>query len=148
VAALAPLRSLFDARLAQPRFTASVLAFFGTATLLLAMLAVYGTVSWSAQQRSHEMGIRMALGAGRRHVNQLVIGEGMATAGAGLCLGVLATLPAMRLLRGVLYGVEPFQLQIVAVVMLLLLAAVAIACWLPARRAARTDPTVSLRWSP
>ena len=88
----------------------------------------------------------MALGAGRSQVRRLVVGEGMTIAGTGLFAGVLLALPAMRLMRGMLYGVEPFQLSIVAGVFTLLLTAVAVACWLPARRLTRTDPAVSLRW--
>ena len=146
VASVTSMQSLFDSRLAQPRFTATVLAFFGAATLLLAMLAVYGTVSHMVERRTREMGIRMALGAGRSQVRRLVIGEGMTIAGTGLFAGLLLALPATRVLRGMLYGVEPFQLSIVAGVLVLLFMAVAVACWLPARRATRTDPAVSLRW--
>jgi putative ABC transport system permease protein len=98
------------------------------------------------ERRTREMGIRMALGAGRGQVRSLVIGEAMMIAGTGLFAGVVLALPATRLLRGMLYGVEPFQLSIVAGVLALLLIAVLIACWLPARRATLTDPAVSLRW--
>jgi len=146
IASVRSMQSLFDSRLSQPRFTAIVVAFFGAATLLLAMLAVYGTVSHMVERRTREMGIRLALGAGRGQVRRLVMVEGIAIAAAGLIAGVALALPATQVLRGLLFGVEPFQPEIVAGVIAVLLAAVMVACWIPARRATRTDPLVSLRW--
>ena len=145
VADIATLASLVESSLAQPRFTATVVAFFGAATLFLAMLGVYGAASHLVTRRTHEMAIRMALGARQGDVRTIVVGQGMALAAAGLVLGMAAAWPAVRLLRTALFGVSPFQPAIVLSVAGVLLGAAALACWLPARRATRVDPAVTLR---
>jgi ABC-type antimicrobial peptide transport system permease subunit len=146
VASMAPLASLVRESVAQPRFTATVLAFFGMATLFLAMLGVYGIVSHMVERRTREMGIRMALGAKRGDVRAMVVGQGMGLTALGLALGMAAAWPAVRLLRSVLFGVTPFEAGIVAGVVAVLAVSGTLACWLPARRATRVDPAISLRW--
>ena len=146
VASMAPLTSLVRESVAQPRFTATVLAFFGMATLFLAMLGVYGIVSHMVERRTREMGIRMALGAKRGDVRAMVVGQGMGLTALGLALGMAAAWPAVRLLRSVLFGVTPFEAGIVAGVVAVLAVSGTLACWLPARRATRVDPAISLRW--
>jgi putative ABC transport system permease protein len=140
------MESLVSSSLAQPRFTAAIVGFFGMATLLLAMLAVYGLVSSVVIGRTRELGVRMALGARAGQVSRMVFAHGMGLALAGLGIGVAASVPAVRALRSTLFGVAPFQPAIVLVVVAVTLLAGAVACWLPARRATRVDPAASLRW--
>jgi putative ABC transport system permease protein len=130
---------------AQRRFTMLVLGAFAGLALVLAIVGVHGVLSYTVVQRSREIGIRMALGADRRQVRSLVLGEGAVLAGLGLLLGTLGALALSGVLRTMLYGVgraDPGTLAGVAVV----LGGVALlASWAPARRAAGTDPTVVLK---
>jgi ABC-type antimicrobial peptide transport system permease subunit len=140
------MEDIVSSSLAQPRFTAGMVGFFGLATLFLAMLAVYGLVSAVVIARTRELGIRMALGARAGQVRRMVFAHGMTLAFTGLVTGVLASVPAVRALRTTLFGVAPFQPVIVLLVVAVTLLAGAFACWLPARRATRVDPAASLRW--
>jgi putative ABC transport system permease protein len=130
---------------AQRRFTMLVLGAFAGLALVLAIVGVHGVLSYTVAQRSREIGIRMALGADRRQVRSLVLGEGALLAGLGLLLGALGALALAGVLRTMLYGVgraDPITLAAVAAV----LGAVALlASWAPARRAAGTDPAVVLK---
>ena len=130
---------------AQRRFTMLVLGAFAGLALVLAIVGVHGVLSYTVVQRSREIGIRMALGADRRQVRSLVLGEGAQLAGMGLLLGTLGALALSGVLRTMLYGVgraDPGTLAAVAVV----LGGVALlASWAPARRAAGTDPAVVLK---
>jgi putative ABC transport system permease protein len=145
VASVATMESLVSSSLAQPRFTAAIVGFFGMATLFLAMLAVYGLVSAVVIGRTRELGIRMALGARAGQVRRMVFAHGMGLALAGLAIGVAASVPAVRALRSTLFGVAPFHPAIVLVVVSVTLLSGAVACWLPAHRATRVDPASSLR---
>jgi predicted permease len=119
---------------------------FGVLALLLAAVGIYGLIAYSTRQRTHEIGIRMALGAQPRDVLRLILGHGMWLTGIGLALGVLASLALARLMTSLLFGVSASDpLTYVAVVILLALVAL-LACYLPARRAMRTDPMVALRY--
>jgi ABC-type antimicrobial peptide transport system permease subunit len=130
---------------AQRRFTMLVLGAFAGLALVLAIVGVHGVLSYTVAQRSREIGIRMALGADRRQVRSLVLGEGALLAGLGLLLGTLGALALSRVLRTMLYGVgraDPITLAAVAAI----LGGVALlASWAPARRAASTDPAVVLK---
>ena len=97
-------------------------------------------------QRTREIGIRLALGASKRNVLSLVIAQGMKLALAGMAIGILAALALTRVIRSLLYGVTPTDPATFALVSLLLLAIALLACWLPARRAARVDPMEALRY--
>jgi putative ABC transport system permease protein len=127
------------------RFNASLLSAFALLALLLAAIGIYGLMAYAVAQRTHEIGIRMALGAQQRDVLRLVLRQGMLLAGLGIALGLGGSVAATRLLESQLYGVtatDPLTLGSVAA----LLGGIAfLACWLPARRAARVDPTVALR---
>jgi putative ABC transport system permease protein len=130
---------------AQPRFYTLLASLFGVIALILAGAGIYGVMAYSASQRTHEIGIRMALGAEVRDVLRLVIGEGMKLTLTGVAIGLLAALALTRLLKSLLFSLSPTDpLTFAAVVMLLILIALA-ACYIPARRAARTDPMVALR---
>ena len=126
-----------------------LLGVFAALALLLASVGIYGVVSYSVMRRTQEIGIRLALGAGRRQVFRMIVGQGIRMAGAGLGIGALAAISLVRLIPSfsrLLYGVgESDPLTLFGVAAVLLLAAV-IACYVPARRAMRTDPMNSLRY--
>ena len=130
---------------AQERFASVLLAIFAAIAVFIASLGVYGVLSYLVAQRTHEVGVRMALGASRADVVGMVVRQGAAMAAAGLALGVAGALAVSRLLEGLLFGVTPTDpVAYVVVVATLGIAALA-ACVLPAQRAARIDPIVSLR---
>jgi putative ABC transport system permease protein len=131
--------------LARPRLMAGLAGVFAVLALGLAAVGVYGMVAVLVVQRNHEFGVRMALGAQPTSVRRLVLAQGAAHAGAGVCLGLVAWLGASRLLRSVVYGVTPTDpVTLTGAAVLLLVSAVA-ASYLPARRATRVDPVQLLR---
>ena len=125
---------------------AFMLAGFGAMALLLSAIGVYGVMAYTVSQRTREIGVRVALGAGRRDVVGLVIGRAMRLAGLGLGLGLLAALGAGRLLASQLLGVSGSDPLTFASIGVLLGAVALVASWLPARRAARVDPMMALRY--
>jgi predicted permease len=135
-----------QASLFVQRLGATMLAAFGLMALALSAIGIYGVMSYSVSQRTREIGVRVALGAARRDVVALVVGRAMRLASVGLVIGLAAALGAGQLLRSQLVGVGPRDpLTFTAIV--LLLAAVALgASWIPARRAAKVDPMVALRY--
>ena len=118
----------------------------GALGLLLAVVGVYGVVSHAASQRKHEIGIRMALGAEPSSVLGLVVRQAVVLVGSGVGVGVLAALAVSRLLVSLLVGVPSYDPLTFAVVSVLMLAVALVACYIPARRAANTDPMVALRY--
>ncbi|WP_163991394.1 ABC transporter permease [Pyxidicoccus caerfyrddinensis] len=131
--------------LSRPRFRTVLLGAFGVLALVLAAVGIYGVMSYAVAQRSHEMGVRMALGAQRADVLRLVVGQALRRVGLGLGLGLGGALAAHRVMEGLLYGVGSLDLSVLAAVALLLLATAWLASWLPARRAASVDPAIVLR---
>ncbi len=128
-----------------PRFGATLAGGFGVLALLLAVVGLYGVVAFGVGQRVREIGIRVALGAGRGSVVAMIMRGGLVQAGAGVGIGVVLALVATRAARSLLFGVGATDLLTFAGVALLLTAVAAVASWIPARRAARTDPMVALR---
>jgi len=118
---------------------------FASVALLLAIIGTYGVIAHGTAQRTQEIGIRMALGADRRSILRMVLAGGLRIAAAGLTLGVLGALALTRVLAGLLFGIGARDpLTFVAVPAALLVVALA-ACWIPARRAMRVDPAITLR---
>ena len=130
---------------ASDRFTVLVFGAFATLALLLAAIGIYGVMAFSVAQRKHEMGLRMALGARRIELVRLVVGEGMLSALIGLALGLPGVYFVGRMLKALLYNVGAFDWRSFAAVIAVLLAAGLLACYIPARRAARIDPMKALR---
>jgi putative ABC transport system permease protein len=152
VADIQPLRGLF-ASMAYPfRLVAIVLAACGALALLLATLGIYGIVSYSVAQRTREVGIRKALGAAGTDILKKIVGEGMSVVAVGLATGLLISVALTRVLQtalfdtGLLFGIEATDPLIFAGVTLLLGGVAAVACVIPARRAAKVDPMVALRY--
>jgi putative ABC transport system permease protein len=129
-----------------PRMGAAMLAVFGALALILAVVGVYGVLSYSVNQQTREIGIRMAMGAQTSRVLSLVVGQGMRLAAAGLALGLLVAFAAMRLLGSLLFGVSAHDPLTFAAVSLVLALAAVLACYIPARRATKVDPIIALRY--
>jgi putative ABC transport system permease protein len=127
------------------RFNLFLLSMFAAAALLLALIGIYGVIDYSVVQRTHEIGVRLALGAQRHEVLRLIVGQGMRIAVAGLAIGLVAAYGLTRLMTHLLYDVEPTDPLTFAAVASVLIATAFGACWGPARRAAFVDPVVALR---
>ncbi|MGF7183887.1 ABC transporter permease [Tunturiibacter psychrotolerans] len=146
--ALAQPRSMEEVRelvLSNDRFTLALFVSFAAVALLLAALGVYGVMSFSVAQRSHEIALRMALGANRSRVVALIVREGLALAGIGLIIGLIGAYFVGRGMQSTLYGIGKLDLSVFASVALLLLCAAVIACLVPGRRAASVEPMQALR---
>jgi len=131
---------------APQKFNAGLLGGFAALALLLAAIGIYGVLAYSVSQRTRELGLRMALGAQRSQILRLVIGQGTALAVVGIILGLGGAFALTRVMRTLLFGVEPSDPLTFVAVSLLLLAIALLACWLPARRAARVHPMEALRY--
>ena len=130
----------------QPRFNLFLLALFSTVAMLLSAAGIYGVTAYTVTQRTHELGIRIALGAQVSDVLKMILGQGMAVIGVGLVIGLASAFALMRLLRSLLFGVgENDPLTFAAITLVLLLVALA-ACYIPARRATKVDPLEALRY--
>jgi putative ABC transport system permease protein len=142
---VAPMRSFIDDSVAQPRFRTTLLGLFGVAALLLAVLGIYGVISYSVGRRTREVGIRLALGAAPADVLRMVLWEGLALVALGLVLGLAGAFLATRSLSSLLFEVSRLDAgSWIGVAAVLLLAGLA-ASWIPARRATRVDPVTALR---
>jgi putative ABC transport system permease protein len=129
----------------QPRFTMALFAAFGALGLVLAAAGIYSVLSFHVTRRTHELGVRMALGAPRRHVLTLMLMMGGRLVVIGLAVGVATSLASTRFLRSQLYGVQPADPVAYVIVAVLLGLVAFVACYIPARRAAGVDPMVALR---
>ena len=139
------MRQLLAAPLARPRFSTFLLSTFAAITLLLAAVGIYGAMAATVRQRTREIGIRMALGATVEEVRALVLRQGMRLAFWGCAMGIIGALLGTRALRSMLFGISPTDPLTFVAVAALILAAAALACYLPARNASRVDPVNELR---
>ncbi len=139
-----PLDALVDQSHGSTRFLASLLAMFSGVALLLAAVGIYGVMSYAVTERTHEIGIRMALGASADRVMREMVGRGLTLTAIALALGVPAAISLGRLARGVLFGVEPSDPVTLAGAAIVLALVSLAACYLPARRASRVDPVIAL----
>jgi putative ABC transport system permease protein len=142
---VATLAGLADGALAQPRFSMLMVGGFGALALALACVGLYGAVSYAVSSRTQEIGIRLALGAERRRVIRLVVGQGLRIVVSGIGAGLALSIVALRAMRSFLYGVEATDPATFAALSVLLVSVAALACYVPARRAARVDPIVAMR---
>ncbi|HEX7296927.1 MAG TPA: ABC transporter permease, partial [Pyrinomonadaceae bacterium] len=139
------LNQLLSTSVAPRRFNMLLLGIFATVALVLAAVGLYGVMSYSVSWRTHEIGIRMALGAKRADVLRLVVRQGMMMALIGLAIGLVGAFSLSRVLRGLLFGVSSTDPLTFAIVSIVLLGVALLACLVPARRATRVDPLVALR---
>jgi ABC-type antimicrobial peptide transport system permease subunit len=140
------LNEVVSASLAQRRFLMEMVALFALTALLLAGLGIYGVISYAVGERTHEIGIRLALGAQKGEVMKLIMREGLRLAVTGAAAGLVCALIVSRLMAGLLYGVRPTDPLTFAVVAILLMGVAVLACYIPARRAMKVDPMVALRY--
>ena len=140
-----PMRTRLQAQAGAQEFWMRLLGIFAALGTFLAAIGVYGVISYAVEQRRHEFGIRMTLGAGRSDILRLVLGEGLVVVLIGLGIGIGGAFGATRLIANQLYGVEPMDPATVLAVALLLLVVALLACYIPGRRATKLDPLGALR---
>jgi putative ABC transport system permease protein len=146
VAAVKTMDEWLTTSVSAPRYRTSLLGLFALVALILASTGIYGVMSYSVAQRTHEIGVRMALGAGRFHVLRLVVRQGMGLVGIGVVLGLIGAVALTRVMSSLLFEVTPKDpLTFTAVAAFLTLVAL-VACYIPARRATKVDPLVALRY--
>ncbi|HEY7390382.1 MAG TPA: ABC transporter permease [Bryobacteraceae bacterium] len=146
VARVRPMEQVVAQTIARDRFTMLLLSIFAGIALLLAAIGIYGLISYSVEQRTQEIGVRMALGAGRANVLGLIFGQGMKLAAVGVALGLAFAFALTRVLSSLLFGVKALDPLTFAAVALLLLVIALAATWFPARRAAVIEPVEALRY--
>jgi predicted permease len=139
------LKDVVTASLSERRFSMEMVGLFALTALLLAGLGIYGVISYLVSERTHEIGIRLALGAQSRNILRMVLRQGLGLAIAGAAVGLVCALIVSHLMAGLLYGVRPTDPLTFAGVALLLIGVALLACYIPARRAIRVDPLVALR---
>jgi putative ABC transport system permease protein len=140
------MESLFYNSVAQPRFRTFLLGNFAALALILAGVGVYGVVSYSVAQRTHEIGVRMALGARQIDIIRMVTGQGMVLALTGVTLGMPGAFVTTRFMSSLLFEVSPTDAVIFVSVAALLSLTTFLACYIPAHRASKADPLTSLRY--
>jgi len=145
VDSIATMEQLLADSISLRRFSMLLLMIFAGAALTLAAVGIYGVISYSVTQRTHEIGVRMALGAQTKDVLAMVLKQGMRLALIGAGIGLVASFALTRLMKDLLFGVGATDSLTFVMIALLLMVAALLACWIPARRATRVDPVVALR---
>jgi putative ABC transport system permease protein len=146
VSEVGTMQTWIDQSVARPKFQAGLLAAFAALALLLAILGIYGVMSYAVAQRTHEIGVRMALGAQRGEVARMILSRGVRLTVFGLAIGIAGALALCRFLETLLFQVKPADVGTMSGVAGLLLAVAIAASLLPTRRATRVDPTIALRY--
>jgi len=146
VSEMKTMQRIISDSVSERRFQTMLLAVFAVAALALALVGIYGVISYSVNLRRNEIAIRMALGARAAQVNRMVLGQGMRPVAAGLVIGIAVALGLGRLLQAMLFEIRPADPVVLGGVVVVLGVAAALACFAPARRATRTDPAMSLRY--
>jgi putative ABC transport system permease protein len=145
IIAMRTFGAIVSKQVATRRFTLVLLAAFAATALLLAVVGLYAALSYVVLQRQREIGVRMALGAERREIRRLVMGQGLMPVAAGVAIGIVTALIAGRLLTTMLFGVAPTDVITYAVALGAMILSATLACLLPARRATRVQPAAALR---
>jgi putative ABC transport system permease protein len=146
IADVRTMKEVISRSIARPRFNTMLLSIFAGVALILASVGLYGVMNYSATQRTHEVGIRMALGATRADIMRLVVGNGMMLTVTGIVIGVLASWGLTRVMANLLFGVTATDLPTYVGVSAVLATVALIANYIPARRATRVDPVIALRY--
>jgi putative ABC transport system permease protein len=137
---------VYSASLGSRRFNVILTGFFGITALLLATTGVFGVMAYSVSRRTREIGVRVALGAGRGDILRMILGQALRTIIIGVTIGIAGSLALTRTLESLLFGVTPTDPLTFAGVTLLLVGAALLASYIPARRATRVDPVIALRY--
>ena len=140
------MNEIVEQQTSQTATQAGLLSGLAALALIMAAVGTYGVMSYSVSQRSHEIGIRMALGAHGGNILSLILGHGARLAAAGVGIGITAAFAGTRLMSSLLFGISPFDPLTFATVALMLTVVALAACYIPARRAMRVDPMVALRY--
>jgi predicted permease len=140
------MNEIIRTSLGKERFASMLFGLFAAAALLLGAVGTYGVISYAVSQRTHEMGVRMALGAGSGNILRLILGRGARLIAAGIVIGFIAAFSFARGLASLLFGVSPRDPQTFTIVSLVLVAVAIAACYVPARRATKVDPMIALRY--
>jgi predicted permease len=146
LASVETMQDLYDRSLAQTSFTLVILAIAGAMALALGVIGIYGVVSYIVGQRTHEIGVRMALGARPQEILGMVLSQGGKLAAAGIAFGLVLSVALTRLMATMLFGVSASDPATLAAVVVVLFVVALLACWVPARRAMRVDPMAALRY--
>ena len=146
IARVRTMEQVLSASMTNWRFRTILLALFGALAVFIAAIGIYGVISYSVAQRTHEIGVRMALGARRTDVLKLVIGHGFTLTLTGVAIGIIGALTLTRFLSNLLYGVKPSDPITFIAVSVILTAVALLASYIPARRATKVDPMVALRY--
>jgi putative ABC transport system permease protein len=145
ITSLAPLTRIVSNSIAAPRFYAALVGTFAGLALVLAAIGIYGLLAYSVAQRAREIGVRMALGAQRRGILALVLGQGAVLAGIGMVVGLAGAFAVTRYLSSLLFGITPLDPATFVAVALVFAGVALLASYMPARRATGVDPLVALR---
>jgi putative ABC transport system permease protein len=140
------MEQILSASLSFQKFLMTLMSLFAGLALVLAAIGIYGVMAYSVSQRTHEIGIRLAIGARPRDVLRMIVAQGMRVTLAGLIVGLVGAFAATRLLSDELFGVKPADPVVLSIVVAVLAGIAVLACYIPARRAARVDPLVALRY--